>query len=545
MHKLYNNGGGQVYGKRPHIETRGNRKVLMVHNSPFIMLAGEVHNSNASSAAYMEQVWQQADELGMNSLLLPVSWEIVEPEEGKFDFTLVDALIAQARRYGKRIGFLWFGSWKNAQCYYAPSWVKTDLNRFTRAEVIKGKHNVRAVHGMPYTTLSAFCRETMEADARAFAKLMEHIREADETENTVICIQVENETGLLGSGREHSALADEKFAGAVPEKLVCWLREHPEELSEELSQAFRKEAAAGEDWENVFGDMAEEVFTAFYTASFVNYVAAAGKKAYSLPMLANCWLDKGQKPGKYPSGGPVAKVMAVWKCAAPEIDIIAPDIYVPYYCDVCSEYEQKGNPLFIAECATHSYAGVREIYSVGRHHALCYSPFGFEDMGKPFTVMQGVLFGMDTEDEALKTPQNPDEYRKINQMLQGLAPYLGEKYGSEDLQGTISERPEENTMNFGIWQFKTVFDSPFIRRNNGACLILRTEENEFWAVVCGCSVEVSSTDEERPCVDYLSVEEGSFVNGEWTPGRRLNGDEITMMLFEEPTMLRLRVFAYK
>ena len=106
---------------------------------------------------------------------------------------------------------------------------------------------------------------------------------------------------------------------------------------------------------------------------------------------------------------------------------------MPYYCDVCSEYEQKGNPLFIAECATHSYAGVREIYSVGRHHALCYSPFGFEDMGKPFTVMQGVLFGMDTEDEALKTPQNPDEYRKINQMLQGLAPYLGEKYGSEDL----------------------------------------------------------------------------------------------------------------
>ena len=318
----------------PYIRITGNTKLLMVHDRPFIMLAGEVHNSNSSSAAYMEQVWRKADELGMNSLLLPVSWEIIEPEEGRFDFTLVDKLIDQARSYGKKIGFLWFGSWKNAQCYYAPPWVKTDLNRFQRAQVEKGKNNVRAVHDMPYSTLSAFCRETMEADARAFAKLMEHIREVDEIENTVICVQVENETGLLGSGREHSDEADKIFTQPVPEGLVRWLREHANELSSELAGAFQKNAPEDADWEEVFGDMAEEVFTAFYTASFVNYVAEAGKKVYPLPMVANCWLDKGQKPGRYPTGGPVEKVMDVWRYAALSIDIIAPDIYVPYFCDV-------------------------------------------------------------------------------------------------------------------------------------------------------------------------------------------------------------------
>ncbi len=517
----------------------------MVHDRPFIMLAGEVHNSNSSSASYMEHVWRKADELGMNSLLLPVSWEIIEPEEGHFDFTLVDMLIDQARRYGKKIGFLWFGSWKNAQCYYAPSWVKTDLNRFQRAQVEKGKNNVRAVHGMPYSTLSAFCRETVEADAGAFAKLMEHIREVDEIENTVICVQVENETGLLGSGREHSDEADEMFAQPVPEGLTRWLREHAIELSTELAGAFRKNAPEDAGWEEVFGDMAEEVFTAFYTASFVNHVAEAGKKVYPLPMVANCWLDKGQKPGRYPTGGPVEKVMDIWRYAAPSIDIIAPDIYVPYFCDVCKDYAKKDNPLFIAECATHSYAGLRELYVVGRHHAMCYSPFGFEDMGEPFTAMQGILFGMDTADEALKTPQNPEEYRRISLMLQELTPYLCERYGSDGLQAAISENPKENTLDFGRFQFKAVFDSPFIRRKNGACLMLQTGEDEFYAILCGCSLDVISSDTERPNVDYLCVEEGHFTDGSWIPGRRLNGDEITLMLFEEPVMIKIKVFAYR
>ena len=106
--------------KIPYIVQQGNRKVLMVNGAPFIMLAGEVHNSNSSSVEYMEQVWSRAKELGMNTLLLPVTWELIEPQEGIFDFSIVDALIQQARKREKKLGFLWFGSWKNAQCYYTP-----------------------------------------------------------------------------------------------------------------------------------------------------------------------------------------------------------------------------------------------------------------------------------------------------------------------------------------------------------------------------------------------------------------------------------------
>lgn len=529
----------------PYIETVGEKRVLMVDDKPFIMLAGEVHNSNASNEAYMEHIWKYADELGMNSLLLPISWELIEPEEGRFDFALVDALIAQARTYGKKIGVLWFGSWKNAQCYYAPAWVKTNLVRFERAQICKGKKNIRVSHGMSYTTLSAFCRETMEADAKAFARLMEHIRQIDGEENTVVCVQVENETGILGGARECSEKADELFHEPVPASLINWLCSHPQLMSAELTEAFRREDTALADWETVFGEMSKEVFTAYYTASYVNYVAAAGKQEYPLPMVANCWLDKGQEPGKYPSGGPVEKVMAIWKYAAPSIDIIAPDIYVHNFCDICEKYEKNGNPLFIAECAAHSYAGLREIYTIGRHHAICYSPFGFEDIGKPFNAMQGILFGMDTTDEALKTPQDPAEYAKINHLLQEMMPYLGEKYGSNDLQGAISEQPKENILVFENYQFEIVFDSLFIRRKNGAGLVLRNGENEFFVILCGCSMDVKSLDEMRPNIDYLSVEEGHFRDGVWVPGRRLNGDEITLMLFEEPVLLKINLFAYE
>ncbi len=202
-------------------EDKHGKKVIAVDGQPFLLLAGEVCNSNSSSLEYMEQVWEKAGRLGMNTLLLPITWELLEPEEGVFDFTLADGLIGQARKYGKKIVFLWFGAWKNAQCYYAPAWVKTNLRRFKRAEVEKG-HNgttLAKFHGMPYTTLSYLCEETNRADARAFGELMRHIRQVDERENTVVAVQVENEPGLQGAAREHSDTADARFAADVPQAL--------------------------------------------------------------------------------------------------------------------------------------------------------------------------------------------------------------------------------------------------------------------------------------------------------------------------------------
>ena len=135
--------------------------MFYANDKPFLMLAGEAHNSNSSSLSAMEPVWEKAKQLALNSILLPVSWELVEPQEGEYDFALVDGLIKAARIRGFKLGLLWFGSWKNGQCTYAPEWVKTDLARFRRAEIRKGENRVRIdlFNGLDYSTLSCFCEE--------------------------------------------------------------------------------------------------------------------------------------------------------------------------------------------------------------------------------------------------------------------------------------------------------------------------------------------------------------------------------------------------
>lgn len=546
----------------PHIEKKNGRAVLTVENKPFILLAGEVHNSDSSSPAYMEKIWDTAAALGMNALLLPATWELIEPEEGRFDFSVPKALIDQARERDMRIVFLWFGSWKNAECMYAPAWVKQDLKRFPRAQIEKGKNKAgRQVSPtipvkMPYTSLSYLGQETMQADAKAFAAFMGFLKDYDEREQTVVAVQVENETGLLGAAREVSDEADTLFASPVPADFSAYMREHTGTMTEEIRAAVLAGKEEG-SWREVFGPAAEELFSAYHVARFVDHVAAAGKAVYPLPMAVNCWLDKGGAPGSYPTGGPVSKVHEVWDFCAPAIDLYCPDIYVPQFKAVCDEYTRRGGALFIPESATHSYCAPRLVYTVGHYHAMCYSPFGFDDIGKPFTAVQGFLFGMDVSDPALKTPQSFEEYAAFGHILRGMLPMLAAAYGTQRLQAVSAETdpvipaPDGNpfsaippTMSFGAFRLSVRFQSPMNPRNDGVCLCLKTGEGECWVVGSACGLTFTSADPMKPNLDLLQVEEGRFEKGAWIPGRRLNGDETASLSLEKPAVLRVKFFTY-
>lgn len=429
--------------------------------------------------------------------------------------------------------------------HVCPAWVKTDLQRFRRGQIVKGKNKAprENAYGMLYTTLSYLCGETCRADARAFAALMAHLRAADGEENTVLAVQVENETGLLATARERSDEADAAFAAPVPADFAAYMKSHTETMVEDVRAAVEAGAAEG-SWAEVFGPVAEEVFSAYHVSRYVNTVAAAGKAEYPLPMLVNCWLDKGGAPGTYPSGGPVSRMAEVWRCGAPSIDIHAPDIYVPAFCDVCDEYTRRGTPLVIPECATHSYSGPRMLYTVGHCHALCYAPFGFENMGQPFTATQSFLFGVDVTDPALKTPQDVEEYGWYGRTLESLMPLLGERYGTRDLQAVCSERKDQNALNFGSFIVYAAVDHPMIRQKDGVCLGIKTAEDECILAVNRCGLMFLSGEQDKPNLDFLSVEEGRVENGEWKMIRRLNGDEAALMTFYKPTLLKVKVFTY-
>ncbi|HEY3340634.1 MAG TPA: beta-galactosidase, partial [Anaerolineae bacterium] len=392
----------------PHLRRQGAATQLIVDGRPFIMLAGEIHNSSSSNLAYMEQVWDKLAALHCNTALVPVSWELIEPEEGRYDFGLVDGLIEAARRRNLRLVPLWFGTWKNATATYVPGWVKTNLARFPRAQAIAGRNG---------NHLSALGTESCAADARAFAALMRHIRQIDGEDHTVIMVQVENETGILGAPRDHCSLAEAAFAAPVPAELTRYLQAHSEALVPELRAAWDAAATHSGAWAQVFGNVADEAFMAWHIGRYVDEVTAAGQAEYALPMYANAWLvqHEFQAPGQYPSGGPVSRMLNVWQCAAPHINLCAPDIYLPDFAGICKSYTQAGNALFIPEAHHDETAGAHGFYAVGQYDALGFSPFGIESMNAAETEV----------------------YTEANRLLADMMPLLCAAQGTGNMVGVL------------------------------------------------------------------------------------------------------------
>ncbi|MCM3873971.1 MAG: DUF5597 domain-containing protein [Pyrinomonadaceae bacterium] len=492
----------------PHLRRNGQVTQLIVDGQPFLALAGELRNSSSSNLEYMQPIWPKLVRMNLNTVLAVVSWEQVEPEEGKFDFTMVDGLIEAARRHNLRLGLLWFGSWKNATSRYAADWVKANEKRFPRVKNRDGK---------TLEILSALNEETREADARAFARFMRHIREVDAKERTVIMIQVQNEVGVLGDSRDRSAAANEAFAKPVPKELMSYLQKQKGNLLPELLQLW--EAAGSKTsgtWEEVFGQgtATDEVFMAWHYARFTGRLAEAGKAEYPLPMFVNAWIvqpeDKG--PGDYPSGGPVAHVHDIWRAGAPQLDILAPDIYLPNFPEIVASYSRSRNPMFIPESRAGAGGAANAFYAIGQHGAMGYSPFAIEER---------------------ETDLENGPMTKAYNVLAQLSPLILEHQAKGSIAGVwlTKDKPVQQVE---LGSYALGFE---LRRNRrtpsegaelGYAIVLATGPDEY--VVSGMDVQVTFAlnPAAHQIVGLLSVEEGAYVSGRWIAGRRLNGDEVQL-----------------
>ncbi len=198
----------------PHLEKQEDAIRLSVDGRPFLVLGGELGNSSAASADYMTPVWPRLKAMHLNTVLMPVYWELIEPRETEFDFSLLDRQIDAARAHDLKLILLWFGSWKNSMSSYAPAWVKLDQQRFPR---------IRDDKGTSHEILTAFSDNNLQADRKAFVQLMRHLKGYDDKHHTVIMVQVENEVGMLPSARDHHPLANKAFEGPVPAELLEYL----------------------------------------------------------------------------------------------------------------------------------------------------------------------------------------------------------------------------------------------------------------------------------------------------------------------------------
>jgi beta-galactosidase GanA len=478
----------------PHLEKQGTAMRLVVNGRPMLVLAGELGNSSASSAAYMAPHWARLKAMHLNTVLTPVSWELIEPQEGRFDWTSVDGLLTAARANDLKLVFLWFGAWKNSMSTYAPAWVKRDQARFPRAQLPSGQ-------GLDI--LSALVPATRAADAHAFAALLEHLKQVDGERNTVVMIQVENEVGMLPVAREYGTEAERQFQSPVPDELV---------------QRLGKKAG---DWSTVFGggDAAAEAFSAWTYARYVDAIAKAGKAVYPLPMYVNAALNhSGKAPGEYPSGGPVPHLLDIWKAGAPTLDLLAPDIYFPNFVDLAGQFRRTDNPLFIPEAnnADRDEVAANAFYAFGKLDAIGFGPFSIESIDTRQTNPLG------------------DAYDVLGQLSSAIldAQGLGRMAGFRPRileDGTLIESAQTEVI--GNYRFTVTFIDPWTPRSDQKIathggLIVQIGPEDYLLGGQGIVVTFAAVGEGLPNAGIDNVWEGSFDSrGAWIPGRLLNGDQ--------------------
>jgi len=490
----------------PHLEKKDGRFALVVGGQPFLMLGAQINNSS-SWPSEMPKVWPALEDMHVNTVEAPVYWETMEPEPGKFDFANVDLLVNGAREHHLHLVLLWFGTWKNGQAHYVPEWVKTHPEKYPR-EV--------SSYGKILDVLSPYSEVNLDADKTAFSALMRHIKETDSAQHTVIMIQVENESGSIGSVRDFSPAAQEEFNGNVPALLVKDLH------------------LASGTWSKVFGADADERFAAYSTARYINEVARAGKAEYPLPMYCNVWItypvaalenrDHPSPGQEYPSGGPQQGNIGIWKSAAPAIDVLAPDFYsndVDLYHKTVAAYHRDDNALFIPETGRTANFGRYFFYALGQG-AIGFSPFGVDYTGW-WGTEQKVPEWL-SENYSLVGPMDL-EIAKLNfdGKLQTAVEQKGEPRQSLHFDGV------DAVVSFGFPQGDGEVP-PGTTDEHGRAIVAQLGPLEFLVTGFDASVSFKVTDKPGAAanneqLEILRADEGQYVDGVWQTSRIWNGDQ--------------------
>lgn len=511
----------------PELARENGRHMLMVDGEPFLVLGAQANNSS-NYPSQLPKVWPLLDRIHANTLEIPVAWEQVEPEEGKFDFSWVDTLLEQARAHDKRLILLWFGSWKNTSPSYAPSWVKLDNRRFPRAKKPDGSdHYLLSPHGA----------ETLKADRRAFVQLMRHLATND-PQNTVIMVQPQNEVGSFGNPRDYGPEAEKLFRQPIPPTLA-------------------KATGKRGTWQEAFGDKADRAFNTWYMARFIDAMAAAGKAVKPLPMFVNASLHDpfSSDTSGVSSGGPQWDVLDIWKAAAPHIDFAAPDIYNASERTVSAwlhGYARPDNALFVPEIG-NSDAFSRFFWPVLGRGGIGFAPFGMDETGFFNYPLGAKSFDDATLDAfagkfALFAQIGRDWAR-----IAATRPTWGVARPDDGATRSTTMGDWTISVSFDEWQFGQK-DWTWIKRDPppwagkplGGAAVAQLGPDQFLLAGDYARVNFAPKAGVQNGI-LLKVEEGRFADGQWVTDRVWNGDQTDygLTFTDRPRVLRVTMGRYR
>jgi beta-galactosidase GanA len=415
-------------------------------------------------------------------------------------------LIRDARSNNMKLVLLWFGTWKNSMSCYVPAWVKTDQQRFPRIQDhLRNKQEI----------LDPLSKNNLEADKHAYVTLLQHLKNTDSKNHTVIMVQVENEIGMLPDARNYGQPANNKFESAVPDKLLTYLKNNSATLLPEIDSIWKANGSqTSGNWPKVFGSSlaSDEIFMAWQFAAYVNEIALAGKRVYNLPVYLNAALNrKGAKPGEYPSAGPLPHVMDIWKAGAPAIDILAPDFYNPDFKHWCDLYTRLPNPLFIPEIRFEQGVDAKAFFAFGNYNCLSFSPFSIESTDSPLKEPIGKTYDILRQITPLITKYQP---------LGAVKGFLIDK-SSPVQQVTLGNYILKVTHDYKLgWSTEAKNDT----WPEAGVIIIAISPTEYYIAGTG-SVITFEPIEAGKKAGFVSVDEGTFVNNSWVTQRRMNGDQ--------------------
>lgn len=500
------------------------------NGSPFMVVGVQAHNSSTGTLLIQKAI-RVVKEYGGNCLEAPVYWYRLEPEKDRYDMSLVKELIDETREAGLKLIILWFGTSKNGHPNYVPEYIKQDSGTYY---IAKGPD------GAPVASLSPHCMRTLERDERAFGKLMGFLKEYDEETQTVLAVQIENEMGYANTDMDYSKEAAAAYMQEVPNCLKGIA------LEDSGIDSLRNSISIS-PWRKQFGRYAHEAFSAWHHAKYIGQIAKTGKQIYGLPMFTNVMVGENgyEEAGLcYNAGAAVGRVLDIWKAGAPDLDFIGPDIYNQNrqeYMRICRRYDRKDNPLFIPESPLFGEANaMNAILAAADFGAIGICCFGAEhalnEDGKLNEKCRSMAVTMRT---IANLAPLLIRYRKTgNTYAIAEEEFETKRYIKLEGYHVIAHFLHNGQFHLGYTQEPTDWTGNDKTQIRGRALLIQTGEHEFFAGGAGVAFDfikrpaacdeksyIHMSSRQWSQLNFLSVEEGHFENGNWIVDFMRNGDE--------------------